>query len=64
VRSFPLPQRKSSAAQYFSQPQQIRSGCAGYAGIRRTIFAEALIGGVNTIDWAQAEIFLYAEIAE
>ena len=37
VRSFPFPQRKSLAAQYLSQPQQMRSGWAGYVGIRRTI---------------------------
>ena len=40
VRSLPLPQRKSSAPQYLSQPQQMRSGCAGDTGIRRTMFAD------------------------
>jgi hypothetical protein len=37
VRSFPFPQRKSVAAQYLSQPQQMRSGWAGYFGIRLTM---------------------------
>src|SRR5215469_8939622 len=29
VRTVPFPQRRSSAEQYLSQPQQIRSGCLG-----------------------------------
>lgn len=32
VRSEPLPQRKSLAGQYRSQPQHRRSGCAGLVG--------------------------------
>src|SRR5262245_33380890 len=32
VRTVPLPQRRSSAGQYLSQPQQVRSGCAGCRG--------------------------------
>lgn len=31
VRIVPLPQRRSSAEQYFSQPQQILSGCFGFS---------------------------------
>ena len=42
ARSLPLPQRKSFAAQYLSHPQQMRSGCAGRAGIRRIILPYAL----------------------
>ena len=33
VRIVPLPQRRSSAAQYLSHPQQIRSGCFGLSAI-------------------------------
>jgi hypothetical protein len=33
----PLPQIISFVAQYLSQPQQMRSGCAGRTGLRRTI---------------------------
>lgn len=50
VRSFPLPQRKSLAAQYLSQPQQMRSGWAGCMGIRRAIFGQGLCGAVVTTD--------------
>ena len=32
ARSEPLPQHMESAGQYLSQPQQIRSGCAGCIG--------------------------------
>ena len=32
MRSQPLPHCKSSAEQYLSQPQQIRSGCFGAIG--------------------------------
>jgi len=32
VRIVPLPQRRSSAEQYFWHPQQIRSGCLGLSG--------------------------------
>jgi len=32
ARSEPLPQHIESAGQYLSQPQQIRSGCAGCIG--------------------------------
>jgi hypothetical protein len=31
VRTVPLPQARSSAGQYFGQPQQMRSGCAGFS---------------------------------
>ena len=33
ARSVPLPQRMASAGQYFSQPQQMRSGWPGCRGI-------------------------------
>jgi hypothetical protein len=33
VRPEPLPQLRASAAQYLSQPQQMRSGCLGNKAI-------------------------------
>ena len=33
VRIVPFPQRRSSAEQYLSQPQQIRSGCFGLSAV-------------------------------
>jgi len=33
VRIVPLPQARSSAGQYLSHPQQMRSGCGGRSGI-------------------------------
>jgi hypothetical protein len=33
VRIVPFPQRRSSAEQYLSHPQQIRSGCLGLTAI-------------------------------
>jgi len=44
VRMVPFPQRRSSAAQYLSQPQQIRSGCLGLSGVFGLFMTEHSIG--------------------
>lgn len=49
VRSVPFPQRMSSAAQYRSHPQHIRSGCAGRRGILRLIQPLAPASGQEQI---------------
>src|SRR5215469_7016777 len=46
VRTVPFPQRRSSAEQYLSQPQQIRSGCLGLSasfGFERFVCRSSLI---------------------
>ena len=52
----PLPQARSSAAQNFSQPQQIRSGWRGCRTVGRRGFTAVVsgTGGLKSLRWNKA----------